>query len=40
MQSIRQSSIETDEQLLLVSSVIDEIQRGAENVAKSMSNLT
>ncbi|CAH1532889.1 Biofilm dispersion protein BdlA [Vibrio jasicida] len=40
MHSIRQSSIQTDEQLLLVSSVIDEIQKGAENVAKSMSSLT
>lgn len=40
MGKIRVSSIDTNEQLYSVSSVIDEIQRGAEDVAKNMSNLT
>lgn len=40
MGKIRESSIDTNEQLYSVSSVIDEIQRGAEDVAKNMSNLT
>ena len=40
MGKIRVSSIDTNEQLYAVSSVIDEIQRGAEDVAKNMSNLT
>ncbi|MGD8115282.1 methyl-accepting chemotaxis protein [Vibrio sp. TRT 29B02] len=40
MGKIRVSAIDTNEQLYTVSSVIDEIQRGAEDVAKNMSNLT
>ena len=40
MGKIRVSSIDTNEQLYSVSSVIDEIQRGAEDVAKNMTNLT
>jgi len=40
MEKIRVSATDTNEQLYSVSSVIDEIQRGAEDVAKNMSNLT
>lgn len=40
MEKIRASATDTNEQLYSVSSVIDEIQRGAEDVAKNMSNLT
>ncbi|HFQ4838934.1 TPA: methyl-accepting chemotaxis protein [Vibrio vulnificus] len=40
MSKIRLSSMDTNEQLYSVSSVIDEIQRGAEDVAKNMSHLT
>lgn len=40
MGQIRASATDTNEQLYSVSSVIDEIQRGAEDVAKNMSNLT
>ena len=40
MGKIRVASIDTNKQLHTVSSVINEIQRGAEDVAKNMSNLT
>ncbi|MDA0153024.1 methyl-accepting chemotaxis protein [Vibrio sp. Makdt] len=40
MEVISQSSIETNDRLESVSVVIEEIQKGAEDVARSVSNLT